>query len=218
MAGDEGDAAGELPVRDRDARVRRRRHAGGHAGHDLELDARLAQHERLLAAAAEDQRIAALQPHHPPPGAPVLDQQPVDLLLRHLRPAALLADVDQFRVRPRVLERLLRDQAVVEDDVGRGDQLDRADRQQPRVAGPGADQVHGRSDRARLAARVARVVRAHAIASACANRPPAPAASMRRASSSPSAPGSSSATHAEPSGSPTKPRIVPSRAWIPTGV
>ena len=106
VAGDEGDAAGQLPVRDRDARVRRRGDPGGHAGHDLELDARLAQHERLLAAAAEHQRIAALEPHHPPPGAPVLDEQPVDLLLRHLRPAALLADVDQLRVRPRVLERL----------------------------------------------------------------------------------------------------------------
>ena len=128
----------------------------------------------------------------------MLDQQPVDLLLRHLRPAALLADVDELRVRARVLERLRRDQAVVEDDVGRGDQLDRADGQQPRVAGPGADQVDGHATRL----------------------PPSP----RRASSSPGArrrasaaraprrrlPGSSSATHAEPSGSPTKPRIVPS--------
>ena len=61
--------------------------------------------QRLLAAAAEHQRVAALEPHDPLPGAAVLDEQPVDLLLRHLRPAALLADVDELRVRARVRER-----------------------------------------------------------------------------------------------------------------
>ena len=74
---------------------------GGDAGHDLERDAGLAQHQRLLAAAPEHERVAALEAHDAAAGARVLDQQPVDLVLRHLRPAALLADVDQLGVRAR---------------------------------------------------------------------------------------------------------------------
>ena len=55
--------------------------------------------------------------------------------------AALLADVAAAR-RPRARRRaLLRaDQAVVEDHVGGRDQLERADREQPRVAGSRADE------------------------------------------------------------------------------
>ena len=105
------------------------------------------------------------------PGAPVLHQQPVDLVLRHLRPAALLADVDQLGLGARVPERARRDQAVVEDDVGGAEQLDRADGEEAGVAGAGADEEDG-----------------HAIASACASSSPAPAASIRRASSAPSSP------------------------------
>ena len=44
----------------------------------------------LLAAAAEDEGIAGLEPHHPPPGPGRLDQDPVDGLLLHAgRPARL---------------------------------------------------------------------------------------------------------------------------------
>ena len=75
VAGDERHAAGELAVRDRDAGVGGRGDAGRHAGHDLERDAGLAQHERLLAAAAEHERVAALEAHDAPPGARVLEQQ-----------------------------------------------------------------------------------------------------------------------------------------------
>ena len=64
VAGDERHAAGELAVRDGDAGVGGRGDAGGDAGHDLELDPGLAQPQRLLAAAAEHERVAALQPHH----------------------------------------------------------------------------------------------------------------------------------------------------------
>ena len=146
------------------------------AGDDLVVDPGLAQPQRLLAAAAEHERVAALQPHDPLPGLAVLDQQPVDLLLRHLRPAALLADVHELRLRPRVPQRARRDQAVVEHDVGRAEQLDGAEGEEPGVAGPGAHEEHRG---------------AHAIASACASSSPAPAASIRRASSSPSPPASS---------------------------
>ena len=64
VAGDEGDRRGVVAVGDRDAGVGGRGDAGGDAGHDLELDPGRAQRFALLAAAAEDERVAALQPHH----------------------------------------------------------------------------------------------------------------------------------------------------------
>ena len=75
MAGEEHELGGEVAVRQRDARVGRDRDAGRHAGHDLVADARLAERLGLLAAAAEDERIAALQPHHAPAGPRLFHQQ-----------------------------------------------------------------------------------------------------------------------------------------------
>ena len=72
-------------MRDGNPRVRRRRHAGGHAGNDLEGHARRGQRLGLLAAAPEHERVAALQPHHPLARPGQLDEQPVRLLLRQRR-------------------------------------------------------------------------------------------------------------------------------------
>ena len=63
VAGGEGDRAGEAPVRERDAGVGGRGDGGGDAGHDDEGHARVDQRLGLLAAAAEDERIAALEAH-----------------------------------------------------------------------------------------------------------------------------------------------------------
>ncbi len=63
VAGDEGDRGGVVAVGDRDPGVGGRGDPGGDAGDDLELDPGLAQRFALLAAAAEDERVAALQPH-----------------------------------------------------------------------------------------------------------------------------------------------------------
>ena len=126
VAGDEGDRGGVVAVGDRDARVGGGRDAGGDAGHDLELDPGLAQRFALLAAAAEDERVAALQPHHALAGPRRLDQPLADLLLRHRGHPGLLADVDQLGVLARPVERSRRDQPVVVDRVGVGDQVERA--------------------------------------------------------------------------------------------
>src|SRR5262245_14428064 len=83
MAGDIAHAAGEAAMRQRNARRRRtalrRRDAGDHlignAG-GFELG-------RLLAAAPEDEGIAALEPYHRAPGAAEPDQYVVDLGLRN---------------------------------------------------------------------------------------------------------------------------------------
>ena len=52
----------------------------GDAGDDGEGDARVRERLELLTAAAEHERIAALQPHHAPARAGVLDEQLVDPL------------------------------------------------------------------------------------------------------------------------------------------
>ena len=77
-----------------------------------------AQRLGLLATAAEDERVAALQPHDLAPGGRVLDEQRGRDVLGHLPAAADLADVDQLGLGARVRERLRRDQAVVEHHVG----------------------------------------------------------------------------------------------------
>ena len=75
VPGHEGHRAGHPALGDRDPGVARRGHAGGHAGHDLVVAAGGAQRLRLLAAAPEDERVAALQAHDRAPGAGVLDEQ-----------------------------------------------------------------------------------------------------------------------------------------------
>ena len=50
----------------------------------------LAQQQRLLAAAAEHERVAALEPHHAAAGAGVLEQERVRVLLGICAPAPSL--------------------------------------------------------------------------------------------------------------------------------
>ena len=67
------------------------------AGDDLERDPGPRQRLGLLAAPAEDERIAALEPHDPPPAPRVQDQERVDLLLRQRVVARGLAGEDAPR-------------------------------------------------------------------------------------------------------------------------
>ena len=82
----------------RDPRVRRGGDAGGYPGHDLEVDSGRGQRLGLLAAAAEDERIAALEPHHAPPRPRPVDQQRLDVVLLDGVVAGALADVDELGV------------------------------------------------------------------------------------------------------------------------
>ncbi len=123
-------------------RVRRR-----HARHHLELDSRGAQLERLLPTAAEDERIAALEPHHALAAAAELDEQRVGLLLGERVGAGPLAGVVPLRSRggqrnhPRVGER------VVHERVAPLEQLDAPERQRGR--GRPAPRRRGRRSRRR---------------------------------------------------------------------
>src|SRR5207342_627125 len=90
--------------------------------------------ERLLAAASEHERVAALEAHHPASGLSVLDEQPVDLLLRQRVVPGGLAHVDHEHRRVEVVDQGPRRQPVDEHDVSLGEQSTAADADQTRVA------------------------------------------------------------------------------------
>ena len=106
--------------RRRDAVDRERREAARYAGHDPERDAGPGQRQGLLAAAAEHERVAALEAQHPPALAGQRDQPGGDALLRRRmrRPPRLPAN-SRVAPGPRHAEDALVDQGVVDHDVGR---------------------------------------------------------------------------------------------------
>ena len=187
---------------DRDPGVGGGGDAGGDAGDDLEGDARRRQRLGLLAAAAEDERVAALEPDDDLPLPRALDQQ-----LRSisswgtLAVARFLADVEQLGVRraPRPVRRAgisrswrITSAATISSRLRRSSGRGRRGRPRPGRRSP-ARRSRGRPPSARF--RIS----------------PAPADCIRSASSRPSASGSlasastSSRIHSLPSGRPQKP-------------
>ena len=127
---------------ERDPRIGGNGDGGGHAGDDLEWDARLPEDLSLLAAAAEDERVAAFEAGHdvPPPG--LLDEAPVDLLLGEGVIGPLFAGVDPAGLLSGMEEDLRADQMVIEDHIRLPDALRPAEGDQPRIARPGADDIN----------------------------------------------------------------------------
>ena len=117
-----------IPAAGRDRAQRR------DAGNDLERDAGFCQDERLLAAAAEHERIAALEPDDVEAAPPVQHEQPVDLALLE----ALAADAD--RVRRRLLDELVAYEPVVDEDVAGAHELEAPSRDQAWIAGACSDE------------------------------------------------------------------------------
>src|SRR2546422_5889312 len=138
-SGDDGERGGDAAVGQRDPGVRGHRDGGGHPRHDLERDPRARQRLRLLAAPAEDEGVAALEPHDAPAAPRVPHEEGVDLLLGQRVSAARLAREDPARPW-RLVEETPIHQAVVDDDVGAAQEPEAADGDQPRVAGTGADE------------------------------------------------------------------------------
>ena len=79
-----------------------------------------AQARGLLAAAAEQERVAALEPDHAAAALGLLDEDPVDLVLRHGVVARGLADVDDLDVGGELVEQAARAEPVGDHDVGLG--------------------------------------------------------------------------------------------------
>ena len=145
---DDDELVGQPAVGDRDAGQRGDGDRAGDAGDHLDGDARGHAGLELLHAAAEHERIAALEPHDPLAGERVLDQQRVDLLLRHRAAPRQLRGVDDLDVGGQRGEQRLRRQVVGHDDVGLRDRPAAAHGDQSRIA-----RAHRRRGRRSRAAR-----------------------------------------------------------------
>ena len=126
----------------RDAGVGRATQRRGDARHHFVFHAVRAQVRDLLAAAAEHEGIAALEPHHALAGARALHHQVVDALLLHPMPARLLADRDALGIAARQRQHRIGHQLVVQDHVGGLQAPQRVQGEQAGVARPGADHGH----------------------------------------------------------------------------
>src|SRR5262249_8360233 len=108
---------------------------------DLERHPRNGERLGLLAAAPEHERVAALQPHDLEPFPAELDEQRVQLGLAHV-----LAR-DHERILGGLVHELGGDQDVVDERVAGPDEIEPFRRDQPRVAGAGADEPDGHESR-----------------------------------------------------------------------
>ena len=130
-----------IAVGQRYARIGGAARSGSHARHDLEGDALARQRFDLLAAAPEDERIAALQAQHTFALAGEAHQHFADLILRHGVVLGLLADKDTLGVAADQVEDAVADQPVVQHHVGLLHQPECAEGKQIRIARPCAYQV-----------------------------------------------------------------------------
>ena len=147
VAGDDGEDGGDTAVRERDAGECGHRDRAGDARHDLDLDTLQLAVGELFRAAAEDVGVAALQPDDLLALACELDEEGVDGVLRHGVVSGELADVDDLRaqldtVGREAVEHSACAEAVRDDHVGLLERAEPAHREEPRIAGPGADEPH----------------------------------------------------------------------------
>ena len=95
---------------------------------------------RLLAAAPEDEGVAALQPNDPQPGQAAGNQACVDARLRHRRRALALADIHHLRAGADQAQHRAARQGVVQHKIGLTQRLGGTNRQQTGIARPSAHQ------------------------------------------------------------------------------
>ena len=138
VAGHDREGRGEAAVRHRDPGERGSGERRADARHDLVGDARRPQRQDLLASAAEDEGISALEAHDALAAARRADHQRVDRLLAEGGATRALAHGEALGPGSEG-QHLRRDEGVVEDEVGRGERAHGAHGEQLRVAGAGAD-------------------------------------------------------------------------------
>src|SRR5579859_4107892 len=142
MRGDYVKLLRHAPLGDRYAGRARHRDRTGDSRYDGDWHPGPQAGEHLLAAPAEDERIAALEPDHEPPGQGVRNQDGVDVILLHGRAVRDLGRVDDLDIRRQFIEQRLRGEPVDHHNVGLAEQLPAPHGDQPRVARPAAHQRH----------------------------------------------------------------------------
>ena len=126
---------------DRDARVGGSGEGGTHTGHDLITTAGRSQGLGLLAAPAEQKRVAALEPRHGFSRAGFFDQHVIDSLLRKRVGPGFLARVDFLgRLRGEFQQERIA-QIIVDHHVRTLEAVTAFEGQQAGIAGAGADEI-----------------------------------------------------------------------------
>ncbi len=138
--------------RRRDAVDRERRKPARDAGDDAEGNARLCEGQSLLAATPEDERIAALEAQDALPLASKCHQALADVALKRRRLAAALSCVFEADALARQGKNSGVDEGVIDDDIRRREPIEGMNRQEPRVARPGAHEPHRTRGEARAEA------------------------------------------------------------------
>ena len=142
MPGEHAETLAHTPVRDRDAGRGRDRDRAGHPRHHLDGDTSGQARLDLLAAAAEHERVAALEPDHRTARAGVLDQCVVDVVLPHGRPAGHLGRVHHVHAGRQLLQQGQRREPVGHHHVGLPQPAQPGHRDQPGIPRPTADDRH----------------------------------------------------------------------------
>ena len=142
VAGDELAGLCQVAVGQRDAGIGAAAGGGGNARHHLAIDPVGQQELQLLGAAAEDEGVATLEPHHPLVLQCQVHQQLVDLLLGQAVEPTGLADEAAIAAGRQQGEQGRADQAVIDHHIGLLQQAPGAQGEQAGVAGAGADQGH----------------------------------------------------------------------------
>ena len=142
VAGDDHGLVGHSAVGQRDPGQRRHRERAGHPGHHGHRDTGLDTGLDLLPAAAEDERVATLEPDHEPPGPGMLDQSLVDRLLSHRPTPGQLRGIDHLDVTGQFVQQGSRSEPIGHHHVGVGQQPPAAHGDQIGVTGPTSDDRH----------------------------------------------------------------------------
>jgi hypothetical protein len=108
----------EGSMRQRDPYCGRDSNSTGHAGNDLNRNPSRHAGLHFLSTATENERVAAFEPDYSPTSSGMLNQQPVDLILRGRRTARDLGDVDDLNMSGQLSQDLGRRQPVRYYDVG----------------------------------------------------------------------------------------------------
>ena len=137
MAGNERHRRRVASIRYGHAGVGGGRDRGRDAGNDLERDAGVVQGLGLFTTSPVDERISALQADDPLPLRGQEHQEMVELILLEDVAAVRLADEDALGPVGSQVEEIGMGEAVVDDDVGLGEEVPALHGDEPGIAGSG---------------------------------------------------------------------------------
>jgi len=135
----EDHAARHATARKGNLRFRARRERSRDAGDNFHRDLILDQKANLFMGAAEEHRVAALEPHHHAVVMGSIGEPLVDEALRGRMPPAALADGDLFSLYKR--KDSLGNQSIMENNVRLAEQPGRAHGEEVGCTRPGADEI-----------------------------------------------------------------------------